>query len=337
MRNTYDLAFDGNGELFGAENSGERDDPEELNWLREGRNYGFPWRMGGNDNPLRNSPYDASADPLINPLYGGFQQGFFADDPTFPAPPFGMIFAEPVRNYGPDAAYFRDPADGHVRNAAAENGWISSFTAHRSPLGLVFDRDSILRGGFQGGAFVMSFMPGGDSTGYTPISPWGSPSVFVDPSEDLLHMELEYDAATDNYKVHTHRIAEGFYLPVDAELVGRAIYVLEHASQPKGVLWKVDFSALAATEEVVDLQPVVTVFPNPSSGIVHFDIRLSRTAELKLELVDVLGRVLVSENLGKQIAGNLMHTLDLSGIAPGIYFYRVKSKLGTTSGALEVK
>jgi hypothetical protein len=53
LRNTYDLAFAPNGDLFGTENGPDRDMPDELNWLREGHHYGFPWRMGTEDNPQR--------------------------------------------------------------------------------------------------------------------------------------------------------------------------------------------------------------------------------------------------------------------------------------------
>ncbi len=49
IRNTFDLTFSPGGELFGADNAPDKLDnllnffpPEELNHLREGRNYGFP-------------------------------------------------------------------------------------------------------------------------------------------------------------------------------------------------------------------------------------------------------------------------------------------------------
>ncbi len=60
VRNTFDLAFDASDRLYGAENSGDRDDPDELNWIREGRQYEFPWRMGDNDTPRRFPRYEQS-------------------------------------------------------------------------------------------------------------------------------------------------------------------------------------------------------------------------------------------------------------------------------------
>lgn len=118
--------------------------------------------MGSNYNPLLISSYDVNQDPLVNHLCAGFINGWFAGDPSFPIIPNGISFIEPVRNYGPDGDFFRDAITGQVKNASDEGTYISTFTGHRSPLGLVFDKDSILPAPFKGDGFVLSFMPGGD-------------------------------------------------------------------------------------------------------------------------------------------------------------------------------
>ena len=220
MRNTYDIAYDKEGNLFGAENSGERDDPEELNWIRAGHHYGFPWRIGGNDTPLQFSPYDVDADPLVNPLVGGYINGYFDDDPAYPPAPAGITFTEPIQNFGPDADKYRDAITGEVKDASDEGISITSFSSHRAPVGLVIDAEEVLGDEFTGDVFMTSYMPGGDSSGYTELSPWGSPSVFVDPCRDLLHMSLIYDFALDNYTMSTRRIAEGFLYPIDMVQAG---------------------------------------------------------------------------------------------------------------------
>src|SRR5690606_38882280 len=43
IRNAYDMAFDGQGNLFGVVNSGDYDHSEDMFWIREGHHYGFPW------------------------------------------------------------------------------------------------------------------------------------------------------------------------------------------------------------------------------------------------------------------------------------------------------
>lgn len=323
LRNTYDLAWSPDGHLFGPDNSGERDDPEELNWILEGEHYGFPWTMGGNQNPLQDPNYDVSQDPLVNPLSGGATAGYFAADPGFPAPP-NLVFREPVRNTGPDADKFRDPADGRVRDASDEGGWLPSFSAHRSPLGLVFDVDSLLAGDLNGDGFVLSYMPGGDSAGYTPLSPWGSPSVFVDPARDLLHLQLEYNAAIDNYEMSATRIVEGFYLPVDAELVGNVLYVIESAQSGGQQLWRLELpKVVVAVGEAVGEGLSVQVVPNPSAGelTIQFEGGLGGWTELQIYPVD--GREVVWKEKRNFSPGKVNWKLDLSGLTAGSYVYRL--------------
>lgn len=329
LRNTYDLAWNGSGELFGVENSGERDDPEEMNWIRAGEHYGFPWTMGGNVNPLQFPGYDYTQDPLVNPLSGGVSNGFFDSDPNFPAPP-NLVFAEPVRNLGPDADKFRDPQTGAVRDASDESGWISSFTAHRSPLGLVFDRDSLLAGNLKGDGFVLSYMPGGDSSGYTPLSPWGSPSAFVDPVRDLLHLEMTYDASIDNFTMTATRIAEGFYLPVDAELVGTDLYVIENGNSGNEHLWRLRLPD-AATRRPEFQQAVlsVQVIPNPVSvgsgrGEVSFVIDGGRGGKTTLWIYATGGGELRYTRSAILNAGSGAIKTDLSALPAGAYLYRLE-------------
>lgn len=310
-RNAYDMAWDANDNLFAIDNSGERDDPEELNWLRQGRHYGFPWNMGGNSNPLMTSPYDVNQDPLVNHLSAGYMAGWFADDPTFPVVPAGLTFTGPVRNYGADADFYRDPVTGHVKNASDEGTYITSFTSHRSPLGLVIDRDSTLAAPFRGDAFLTSFMPGGDSTGYTPLSPWGTACPFVDPVRDLLQLKLNYDAGIDNYTMTTQRIVDGFYLPVDAELVGGSMYVIENG----GSLWKVNLPLYTGIHELSQ-NPAVTLFPNPANDQIQITGDAGRIKSISV--FDLPGNTVLDDNAYDG------RPLNVSGLAKGMYIIAVR-------------
>ena len=121
IRNTFDMAFAANGDLFGVENGPDCDMPEELNWLREGHHYGFPWRMGTEDNPQQFSDYDPDADRLVpHDTFVG-SSGQYHNDPDFSSPPAGVAFTAPVINHDPDADFFRDPADGAVKDASGRS------------------------------------------------------------------------------------------------------------------------------------------------------------------------------------------------------------------------
>jgi len=290
-RNAYSMAFNGENQLFAIDNAGERDDPEELNLIEQGKHYGFPWRIGGNANPLANPTYDASTDPLINPNNGAYLAGHFAPDPSFPVAPAGVTFTEPLPNFGMAADYYKEEGTGAIKKASESGQPVRTFTAHRSPLGLVIDKDKQLGGAYTGNGFVLSFMPGGDSTGYTPLSPWGSACPFVDPSRELVMLRFAYDSTLNSYGIHTTNVATGFYLPVDAAQVGNSIYVLEN----NGVIWKVTFPQSVAAPACLDAG--VFVYPNPAGPTFQVYYPNPNNNKRHLEITNLEGKtVAVSED-----------------------------------------
>jgi hypothetical protein len=225
VRNSFDLAFSATGELFAGENSGNRDDNDELNWIQDGHHYGFPWRMGTNDTPQQFPGYDPSADKLVNHGYTDWAT-LFSNDPTYPARP-STPFTDPVANVGPDANSFRDPATGIAHKASDLGRTLATFTSHRSPLGLVFDVRNELPDRFRGTAFILSFTPG------TPTNDNGQ-GPFLDESQDLLQLVLTRSG--DNFQTTATRLVCGFHLPVDSEIMNGKLYVLEYAT---GTVWEI--------------------------------------------------------------------------------------------------
>ncbi len=226
IRNTFDMAFDPDGNLFGTENGPDRDMADELNWLRPGLNYGFPWRIGGADNPQQFPDYNPATDRLLDPKFNAVQKGYYRNDPTFPPrPAVGLI--EPIRNFGPDADSFRS-ADGVIHDASLLHTSISTFTAHRSPLGLVFDQTRTLAPEFRGHGFMLSWTKG-DPTGDSAAGP------FKDPGQDLLHLNLIKTAT--GYSLHATRIVGNFNNPIDSAMIGNKIYVIDYGGTQS--IWEV--------------------------------------------------------------------------------------------------
>ncbi len=285
-RNAYDMAWNAQGHLFAIDNAGERDDPEELNWIQEGHHYGFPWRIGGNLNPLTNPNYNAAQDLLINPQNSAYLEGHFNADPNFPQIPSGLQFTEPLSNYGAAADYYKNETTGKIEKSSESGTPVKTFTPHRSPLGLVIDKYKALGSVYSGKAFVMSFMPGGDSTGFSPISPWGSPCPFVDPSRELVMMNLYFDSLNNDYAIQTSNLVTGFYLPVDAEQVGNSIYIIEN----NGVLWKIRFP----TPNVIPTctEKGLFVYPNPSAAALNLYYPNPNQQERYFELLTLDGKLL---------------------------------------------
>ena len=223
-RNSYDLAFAPNGDLFAGDNGPDADYPDELNWLREGRHYGYPWRFGTMDNPQQFPDYDPTKDKRLPPEFFAVQNHTYANDPSFPAPPEGVTFTNPVANVGPSADIFTD-ADGNAYKASAQGEAAYSFTPHRSPLGIVFDTANAVGGDMTGDGFIMSW---GAAAGDLP-----------DPGRDLLSIKLT--KLDDSYQATVTQLAVGFNQPVDAALLQNKLYVLDWGG--KGTIWEVTLPA----------------------------------------------------------------------------------------------
>jgi glucose/arabinose dehydrogenase len=76
LRNPYGFDWDDRGRLIAGEHGPDANHPEELNWLRPGKHYGFPYVFGDGEAPMYKDAARA---------------------------PEGMTFEPPIENLGPDA------------------------------------------------------------------------------------------------------------------------------------------------------------------------------------------------------------------------------------------
>ncbi len=234
IRNAYDLAFDADDNLFAVSNSPDYDMPEDMFWIRQNHHYGFPWVMGGIENPQQYNDWkpDPDTDPFINRTSHSWEVKYFHTDPAFPKIPAGVTFSPGVQNLGPDANEYRGHS-GKILDGDVTGVTVSTFTAHCSPLGLFFDTKKILGKDFNGDGFVIRYSLGATSSMMAP---------FTNQGADLLHLELAYDKASDNYLVKTTRIIEGFKEPTDAVMIGNEVYIITYGGKG-GDLWKITLPA----------------------------------------------------------------------------------------------
>ena len=326
IRNSVSLAFAPNGDLLAAENGGDRDDNEELNWIREGHHYGFPWRIGTNDTPMQFEGYDPDEDACVlrnrnddNLADGGVW--YFSNDPTYPEPPEGVTFTDPIPNYGPDADHYRDCDTGEVFSASDEGTSIGSFTSHRSPLGLVFDSDSLLTGNFRGSAFLLSWNTAEDIM-LQRLDGHG---------EDLLMLDL--DKSSGDYRMNAYRIAEGFVHPIDAGLYRNKLYVVEYGRQygrdprPLGIF---EVTLPSDVDTHTEPQPPALAlaaesFPNPFHDRVTIAYTLPRSSHVTVTLYDILGRSVAKLVDMAQPSGRHTVAFDAGSAPAGVYFARIET------------
>lgn len=214
LRNTFDPAFSVDGRLVGADNGPDSDYNEELNWLRAGQHYGFPWRLGNENNAMQFADYNPLQDFRLHPEYSGYD--YYYNDPAFPPQPPGLI--DPIVNRGPDADQYRDVEQAFSRDASLFGRTLSTFTAHRSPLGLSFDVAGRLCGPLKNGALLLSF---GAAVPATP-----SNNMLPDQGRDLL--ALKVIPVENSFEVESRQLVSGFANPIDSVLIGSKLYVLEY-------------------------------------------------------------------------------------------------------------
>ncbi len=319
IRNTFDLAYGPNGDLFGVENSDDRDDPEELNLLQQGHHYGFPWRIGGDNTPQQYSPYNPHTDPLLSTSAwgGGSLYTTYSNDPAYPLRPDSIVFTEPIPSVGPDADKFRDTTSGAVRNASALGLTISTFTPHRSVDGIVFDKDSSLAGNLKGGAFVISFSNSGLIT------------ALGDTSQDLLHVALTKQ--NGQYIAHVTKLISGMNSPLGIERVGNIFYIVETALQggnnsPK--LWVISLPMDAATSvnEKGNLPNAFALYqnyPNPFNPATTITFSVGTYSYTSLRVYDMLGREVASLLSQEMPAGEYSRQWNAANMPSGIYICRL--------------
>ncbi len=232
IRNAYDMSFDGAGNLFAVSNSSDYDHNEDMFWVRQGHHYGFPWIIGGIDNPQQYPDWipNPDTDPFIPPSAYAWAVKYFRNDPDFPKIPTGVKFTPGVQNLGPDANEYRSHS-GKILDGDQTGVTTSTFTPHSSPLALFFDRKNVLGKDLKGDGFTIRYSLGAKTPMMKPFSEEG---------EDMLHLELSYNKMADNYFMKTTRIIEGFNAATDAVLIGNTAYVIEYGANG-GNIWRIIF------------------------------------------------------------------------------------------------
>lgn len=101
--------------------------------------------------------------------------------------------------------------------------------------------------------------------------------------------------------------------------------------------WYIDDIVVTAEGGVDDESKsdlVSTVHPNPFRSVAIIDFRLPRSSHVRLRVVDIVGREVVSVDLGQREPGRHAHTVDGSKLVPGTYLYEIITDSGRSGGYL---
>ena len=68
----------------------------------------------------------------------------------------------------------------------------------------------------------------------------------------------------------------------------------------------------------------MTVYPNPVKDIAKVSVNLKQSANVSVELTNLVGQQVMSLNKGNMSAGSQQFTIDASSLTSGVYFITVK-------------
>ncbi|MBX3042689.1 MAG: DUF4397 domain-containing protein [Ignavibacteriae bacterium] len=68
-----------------------------------------------------------------------------------------------------------------------------------------------------------------------------------------------------------------------------------------------------------------SVFPNPANDLANINISLNVSAEVVVDIVDVFGKTIRTNNIGYKNSGEQVISLDLSNLSNGVYMLRIKA------------
>jgi hypothetical protein len=70
------------------------------------------------------------------------------------------------------------------------------------------------------------------------------------------------------------------------------------------------------------------VFPNPASQNMNFELSIEESANVSVRMIDMLGRTILTEQIGNNVKGAISHTLDVNNISNGAYllFFQIDER-----------
>ena len=109
----------------------------------------------------------------------------------------------------------------------------------------------------------------------------------------------------------------------------KQIYV---ATNGRGIWTNSDYYAqsVVGVEEIVSSANAsnLKLYPNPTNGIVNMEFRAYDNEKVTLNVMDINGRVVMTQSIGKLYNGDVSYTFDTAQLSSGMYIVNVSSDSG---------
>lgn len=80
---------------------------------------------------------------------------------------------------------------------------------------------------------------------------------------------------------------------------------------------------ISSTDEELPIA-ALTIYPNPSNGILHVESNVGGNAILSINMIDLQGRIVMTQ----EGINDLQHSFEADGLSPGLYFMQVETRKG---------
>ncbi|MBR9920262.1 MAG: T9SS type A sorting domain-containing protein [Bacteroidetes bacterium] len=106
---------------------------------------------------------------------------------------------------------------------------------------------------------------------------------------------------------------------------------LENFESEFGGLVRYDFvvGQYTNTEEVIEEPRLFSVYPNPAAEMLTVEIQGYGADRFEIDLIDPTGKLIRTEQVTPNTADGFIHELSLNGLAPGMYYTRVRHASNT--------
>jgi hypothetical protein len=148
---------------------------------------------------------------------------------------------------------------------------------------------------------------------------WGE---FKDLDTDILHwldeciypvMAGSFDDADNAFLMYQADATPGTALDGDHDYQENSMYAMDYI--PVGI----------QEDEFITDENVSQNYPNPFNNTSVVNVTLSESANLSLEITNLIGQVVYEIKMGEVNAGAHSFTIDASGLNSGVYFYTVRA------------
>lgn len=119
-----------------------------------------------------------------------------------------------------------------------------------------------------------------------------------------------------------------------AKLTGTAIYTASGSFSEKnyGLIPKAETVGGVSIEEVEGVDGLFNVFPNPATDVLNTSLTLSAAEMVNFRIVNAQGQTVIVQNV-QMNAGESVYTIDISGLAAGMYSLQLTADNQVTAKA----